>query len=45
MDLLDRVREESGDSAEAHPLGLRKSERGKAPPLLLAGMPAPVSQP
>jgi hypothetical protein len=43
MDLLDRVREESGDSAEAHPLGLRESERGKAPPLLLAGMPAPLT--
>jgi hypothetical protein len=38
MDLLDRIREEAGDAAQADRLGLRELERRKAAPMLLAGM-------
>ena len=42
MDLLDRLGERGRDSREARPLGLREPQRGKAPPLLLAGVSASV---
>src|SRR5687768_3262208 len=40
MDLLDRIREETRDPAQAGRLGALEPERGQAPPLLLAGMPS-----
>ena len=42
MDLLDRVREEVGNEAQAHRLGLLEPEGWQAPALLLAGMPPPL---
>ena len=38
MDLLDRIREEVGDTAQAGRLGLLKPSGWQAPSLLLAGM-------
>jgi hypothetical protein len=43
MDLLDRVSQETGDSAQAHQLGLFKPERGQASAMLLARMPPPLT--
>jgi hypothetical protein len=39
MDLLDRIRQEAGDEAQADRLGLFEPERREAPSMLLAGMP------
>ena len=40
MDLLDSIRQEAGDPAEAHPSGLLKPEGRETPSLLLARMPS-----
>jgi hypothetical protein len=40
MDLLDSISNEAGDEAQAHQSGLFKPGRGKAPSLLLAGVPS-----
>lgn len=42
VDLLDHLAEEGGDAGEADRLGLGEPPRRQAPPLLLAGLPAPV---
>jgi hypothetical protein len=42
MDLLDRIGEEAGNSAQAHRLGLLKLERRQATSMLLAWLPAPL---
>ena len=40
MDLLDRIRQESGDQKQADQLGLREPLGGEAAPLLLARLSA-----
>lgn len=42
MDLLDRVAEEAGNTAQENCLGLLKPERGQAPSMLLARLSPPL---
>jgi hypothetical protein len=44
MDLLDLLGQEAGDQAQANCLGMREPEGGKAPSVLLAGVPSPVKE-
>jgi hypothetical protein len=44
VDLLGNLREEGGDEKAARGEGLLRAERGNAPAVLLAGLPAPMKR-